>query len=87
MRQFLFTIVISVTALALGEVEARELVAPEVEILSVVPRSSDVKPYVMSLPAEGKPRLAVIRDKNASAVPGGDSPDRKTEQITLAQGK
>jgi hypothetical protein len=87
MRQLLFTIVISVTALALGEVEARELVAPEVEILSVVPRSSGVKPYVMSLPAEGKRRLAVIGDRNASAVPGRDSPNRKPEQTTLAQGK
>jgi hypothetical protein len=87
MRQLLFAIVISVTALALGRVEARELVAPDVEILSVVPRSSDVKPYVMSLPAEGKPRLAAIGDKNVPPALKRDSQDRKPEQTTLAQGK
>jgi hypothetical protein len=87
MRQLLFTVIISITALAFGEVEARELAAPEVEILSVVPRSSDVKPYVMSLPAEGKPRLATTGDKNAAAAPGRNAPDRNPEQTTLAQGK
>jgi hypothetical protein len=85
MRRLLFTMVISVTALALGEAEARDVVAPEVEILSVVARSPDVMPYVMSLPAEGKPRLAISRDKNVPAAPNTDSQDRKPEQRTIAQ--
>ena len=87
MRQVLLLMAISATALPIGEVQARELVAPEVEILSVVPRSPDVRPYIMSLPAEGKPRLALTADKSGSAAPKTGSQDRKPEQTTIAQGK
>lgn len=58
---------------------------PNVDIISVVPRSPDVKPYLMSLPAEGRPEHAVVAQKPASQQPANVAPDRKPAQTALAR--
>ena len=77
----------SLAILAAGRANAREYVAPEVEIISVAPRSPDVKPYVMSLPAEGRPEHTKAQEKTPVAVAVDQSFARKPEQTASAQQK
>ena len=65
---------------------AQEPVSPDVEILSVVPRSPDVKPYVMALPAEGRPRPPTGSEKQLAAKPANGE-TQATRQTTVAQEK
>lgn len=58
---------------------------PNVDIISVVPRSPDVKPYLMSLPAEGRPEHAAVAQKPGSPQPANVTPDRKPPPTTLAR--
>jgi len=82
MRQFVLASLI--IAAASGQALGADI-APPVEIVSVVPRSPDVKPYVMSLPAEGRPEHAVVAQKPTSPQPANAAPDRKPEQTALAR--
>ena len=87
MKQFMCTLTASLAILAAGQVNAREYVVPEVEIISVTPRSPDVKPYVMSLPAEGRPEHIKAREKTSVAASLDSSSARKPEQTASAQQK
>jgi hypothetical protein len=46
---------------------AAEFNRSEVDVISVIPRSSDVKPIPMSLPAGGRPIRNEIRDRQKQA--------------------
>jgi hypothetical protein len=85
MKQSLLALTASVAMLAAGQVNAREYVVPEVEIISVAPRSPDVKPYVMSLPADGRPEH--IKTQEKTPVAADQSSARKPEQTASAQQK
>jgi len=87
MKQSLLALTASVAMLAAGQVNAREYVVPDVEIISVAPRSPDVKPYVMSLPAEGRPEHIKAQEKSPVAVAADQSSARKPEQTASAQQK
>lgn len=82
MRQFIFASVL--IAAASGQAGA-DTALPNVDIISVVPRSPDVKPYTQSLPAEGRPEHAAVAQKPASPQPGNTAPGHKSEQTTLAR--
>lgn len=83
MRQFVFASVL--IAAASGPAAAADTALPNVDIISVVPRSPDVKPYAMSLPAEGRPEHAAAAQKPASPQLGNTVPEHKSEQTILAR--
>ena len=70
---------------ASGHAAAADTAPPNVEIISVVPRSPDVKPYVMSLPAEGRQEHAAVAQTPASPEPGKIRSDHESRQTTLAR--
>ena len=83
MRQFILASLI--IGAACGQAAAgADNPPPNVDIVSVVPRSPDVKPYMMSLPAEGRPEHAVIAHKPANPPPGDVTEDHKSGRTTLA---
>jgi hypothetical protein len=63
MRQFLLPGVVFVACLASADAYANEAQLSNFEIISVIPRSPDVKPVFMSVPANGR------RETNAHATP------------------
>lgn len=83
MRQLLLASLI--VAAASVHTAYADTVMPNVDIVSVVPRSPDVKPYLMSLPAEGRPEHAVVAQKTATPQPADATPDRKPARTALAR--
>lgn len=83
MRQFILASLL--IAAASGQAAAADTALPDVDIISVVPRSPDVKPYLMSLPAEGRPEHAAVAQRPASPQPENTAPEHKSGQTALAR--
>jgi hypothetical protein len=87
MKQGMFTVVAVMATIAAWQVSAHEYVVPDVEIISVVPRSPDVKPYMMSLPAEGRTEHVKTPERTPVATVANEPTPRKPEQTASAQQK
>lgn len=82
MKLVALSLFVSAAAVFAAPALANDIAAPDVEILSVIPRSPDVKPYLLSLPAEGRTQHDV---KPVKASPPPAQP--KPEQTAMDQGK
>lgn len=80
MRQFILAAL--VIGAASGQTAAAETPMPNIDIVSVVPRSPGVKPYMMSLPAEGRPEHAAVAQKSANPQPESVTAESKSGQTT-----
>ena len=67
MTKYLLTACAALSLISAGQAAAKQQAIPDVDVISVVPRSPDVKPYVISLPAEGRRRADAPEDKIAKA--------------------
>lgn len=83
MRQLLLVSI--VIAAAYGQTAQADTPMPNVDIVSVVPRSPDVRPYTMSLPAEGRPGHAAVAQKPQKPQPANVTLEAKSGQTTLAR--
>jgi hypothetical protein len=85
MRHFLFSAVVFAATALTGNAFAQNAAGPDIEILAVAPRHPDVKPYMLSLPAEGRPEHSVAASNKASPVPTKTSAESKPQPTTVAR--